>query len=187
MRKIPLFCLPLALVVPMDPAVGGQILEGPGLGFTEFDDNTTGIRFMHHTAGGHFEFNGERRGYASDGFSSTTYEARANASRTHGPRLTTSLSLTGSRSRSQGRRIDLASGSVTARWLPTRTLRVQSQAGIWFWDQENTPNERFIGGYVSLEWRVGLIEAMLRYDRNHWHLRVDRVENRLALHLVRRF
>ncbi len=165
----------------------GQILEGPGLGFAESDDSRIGLRWRRSARATTLELLAERRDYEVTDFRSISYLMRGAFSRALGERVNVALTASGSRSTAQQQRITLVSTNLVLRWIPASTLRLQTQIGTWHWTQQGAASERFIGGGVTAEWRIGLVDAVARYDHNRWRIEFSRVENRLSVQLVRRF
>lgn len=79
------------------------------------------------------------------------------------------------------------SGTATLGWMITRTLRAHLSLDGLRWQDSRGLTDRFVGGMLDVEWRLGQIETLLRAEHQR---RVDGssyVLNRLSLRTVRRF
>jgi hypothetical protein len=164
----------------------GDIVEGTGLGLVEFDDHVTGARYNRSSGRTTLQLLAERRDYESNGFAALTYRGRGTATRAINPKMNAALSVSGSRTEAEGLRNYLVSIDPTLRWTPTRALHVLARGTAWFWNQNNSPRETFVGGSVGVEYRVGKVEVMARYEHNRSDFDITRVENRFMARLVRR-
>ncbi|MDH3214891.1 MAG: hypothetical protein OEN01_01205 [Candidatus Krumholzibacteria bacterium] len=162
-----------------------RVVEGPGLGVTDFDDNTTGIRWTQRAFGGLLELDGERRGRRTGDFDYTTYRLQTGLSLPLRPKLSGTVRAAGTTTDAEDKRIDVISSNITLIWTPVPSFRMRGRTSTWFWQQEDAGSEKLLGGGLDVEWRVGLVEATVVFDLIRRNIQSDQTESRLTFNLVR--
>jgi hypothetical protein len=155
----------------------------PLFGFT--DNAIAGARFDSRTPIGALSVNGEWRRTAFDAIASEVFMLEASLGFQMGRRWQGGAGM-GYSVRRDGFETTMFHALARVSWTPIPRTRVYARLRAHQWDRA-MQGERFLGGAVGADWKVGLLSAGIELQHSNWDISRERGETRVEVRLKRIF